>query len=875
MHSPSSHPSLIARYLHSLRAQGKSLSSLALAILAIVSLGEVKPAQAEGSYQLERRDETGAVPITINGQGFLEYNSSYSSTASGIPIRTRPMFVDVLNNDEVINISACGLNDNDRVQVQVYYHPPNSFDEFTNPLPNGTLVLNQVLSTNTTGVGRVACNDPMNAPLPNPLRYDSSLGAGGQGRGTYEIRLFNLDRSGPTGVIDRFDVTITPNTTTLPNPTVNQGRLWAYYWGFRARGYDASRAIDTNFHILVPGGFPSTNYVWQLDLNNFAGFAYEILANQLGVDSPNGLGQQVSGFSVPGDSNNSTTPQYKVFMTYPDSSNINPPPSSGQLPTLNNLRFEDDAGIDNSISPSSTSGSQDSGFFRFTTNVDGTYGLLIDIDDGNGNGPDGLYGLGDIYLTGTTEAGIETSVPWNGRDNFGNLIPNGNYNVQAEARVGEYHFTTQDAETSGGGANNGLTIYQAFSNSLTANTLVFWNDITGLGNPAGSTTTWPNGAVSGTTRHTWGNFTAGGFGNLRIIDTYVFGSRTTDTTEVILADVDDDFDFGDAPDSYGDASHIASISSDIFIGSSGPDRESNSLNTANGGSDGDGDNLDGSDDEADVQNNGSSFQGQSLVQGESLTLNMDAAGSGVLNAWFDWNQNGDFLDPGEQVALDVAPSSGAIALPITVPNDAIAGTTYARFRYSSTPGLPPSGSAPDGEVEDYQFSIVAGTSNLTLVKRVTAIDSDRETGIVNDNIANSPDDEVNWPANYLQGTIDTSQAAPAAEIEYTIYFLSNGNFPLTNVNLCDMIPANTTYLPGSLSFVFGSDTEGPLTDTSGDDAGEFFAGSPTDPSICPPDNSKGGVLVNLATSPATVPPATAPGSPNNSHGYVRFRALID
>ena len=44
---------------------------------------------------------------------------------------------------------------------------------------------------------------------------------------------------------------------------------------------------------------------------------------------------------------------------------------------------------------------------------------------------------------------------------------------------------------------------------------------------------------------------------------------------------------------------------------------------------------------------------------------------------------------------------GANDLTFTVPNSAVTGNSYARFRYSSTGGLSANGSAIDGEVEDF------------------------------------------------------------------------------------------------------------------------------------------------------------------------------
>ncbi|MGL4649281.1 MAG: SdrD B-like domain-containing protein, partial [Caldilineaceae bacterium] len=64
-------------------------------------------------------------------------------------------------------------------------------------------------------------------------------------------------------------------------------------------------------------------------------------------------------------------------------------------------------------------------------------------------------------------------------------------------------------------------------------------------------------------------------------------------------------------------------------------------------------------------------------------------GTAYLNAWIDWNADGDWDDGGEQVATNVTRGSlgsGTITLPVTAPAGAALGTTYARFRLSAAPG---------------------------------------------------------------------------------------------------------------------------------------------------------------------------------------------
>ena len=42
------------------------------------------------------------------------------------------------------------------------------------------------------------------------------------------------------------------------------------------------------------------------------------------------------------------------------------------------------------------------------------------------------------------------------------------------------------------------------------------------------------------------------------------------------------------------------------------------------------------------------------------------------------------------------------------------------------------------------------------------------------------------------------------EIDYTIYFLSDGGSPANNINLCDLIPDGTTFIPGTIQAIVGT-----------------------------------------------------------------------
>ncbi|HPF65488.1 GEVED domain-containing protein, partial [Lentimicrobium sp.] len=98
------------------------------------------------------------------------------------------------------------------------------------------------------------------------------------------------------------------------------------------------------------------------------------------------------------------------------------------------------------------------------------------------------------------------------------------------------------------------------------------------------------------------------------------------------------------------------------------------------------------------------FQGQ-LIPGQPANINVTVSVQGFLNGWFDFNNNGSWLDPGEQLFTDILIPAGLNPLVMLIPPTASTGQTYARFRFSTVQGLSFTGMAPDGEVEDYAVNI--------------------------------------------------------------------------------------------------------------------------------------------------------------------------
>jgi large repetitive protein len=166
-------------------------------------------------------------------------------------------------------------------------------------------------------------------------------------------------------------------------------------------------------------------------------------------------------------------------------------------------------------------------------------------------------------------------------------------------------------------------------------------------------------------------------------------------------------DFGDAPDSYGTtllsngARH--GITNGLRIGAA-VDREINGQPNLSAN----GDDSTGVDDEDGVRL--LSPLGPNDTANFEVTVTNTTGAPAFLQAFMDFNRDGDFNDAGEQIATNVSVPSGAqgslITVPVSVPANASVGTTYVRFRLSQTSGLGAAGFADTGEVEDYAFPIL-------------------------------------------------------------------------------------------------------------------------------------------------------------------------
>ncbi len=202
----------------------------------------------------------------------------------------------------------------------------------------------------------------------------------------------------------------------------------------------------------------------------------------------------------------------------------------------------------------------------------------------------------------------------------------------------------------------------------------------------------------------------------------------------------------------------------------------------------------------------------------------------------------------------------------------------------------------------YKTSVGANNNDpakLVLVKRITKINGAEVTEYVDDTTSakKNDDNDPNWPnsnsgfSTFLRGAINGGKVKPGDELEYTIYFLSSGEGAIKNVNICDLVPNNSSFVDNAfasgsgIALQIGSTTN--LTNANDSDRGQYLAPGTAAPGTCnkvdilngvtPPNalsaaqNTTGAVLVNVINGSTTLPDA-APGS--LPYGFIRFHVKV-
>jgi hypothetical protein len=167
----------------------------------------------------------------------------------------------------------------------------------------------------------------------------------------------------------------------------------------------------------------------------------------------------------------------------------------------------------------------------------------------------------------------------------------------------------------------------------------------------------------------------------------------------------------------------------------------------------------------------------------TATVHVENAAAGArVDAWIDFNGDGNWDSPFEQIARALAVHQGDNVITFDVSSFAAAGTTYARVRLSSTGGLSPYGAANDGEVEDFAVvidsprstsgtfaarqAVVSGASADTIAAGDLDSDGDVDLVGISDGL-----NRVTWYANNGQGVF--TARAIAGSTDYSLITIAD------------------------------------------------------------------------------------------------------
>ncbi len=195
----------------------------------------------------------------------------------------------------------------------------------------------------------------------------------------------------------------------------------------------------------------------------------------------------------------------------------------------------------------------------------------------------------------------------------------------------------------------------------------------------------------------------------------------TDASDLTVHDIRTvSLDWGDLPETYGTtfaANGPRHVVGSLFLGPQIDPYELNGLPSADALADDKGP-VAGPDDEDGVTPTPGVLW-QRKNGGGSVNV-IVTGGPGCLSGWADWNNNGNMTDPTENILVNVPVNTGTSTLTFAVPVQPGSGSFYTRFRLYAqdagggcTSAKSPTGSATNGEVEDYRWSFGPNAVNVS------------------------------------------------------------------------------------------------------------------------------------------------------------------
>ena len=915
------------------------ISSLVLAFCA--SGLWVLPAQAEGSNELV--SDGGSRP-------FVEW-----STAVTAGIERKTLWRVYVRQGETVNLGSSVPNSYGGGTQDIVYRSPfggqnGSCDvlnsgfgyintpakEAAGPLPSAGGYTPCSFVAQETGIYQVEFHGPGTAGNPPPTQISANR--------TTNTTLFSFQNTTGTSAVQNGSVGAWDITVRNSSGVVQTGRVFTYYVAINMGSNGVS--LNSDFYIQTKDGFR-----YRTDMNGVDPFGFIFFANSRGyIDTLDGtissddptLYRSAAGTSndlnfdgnvrvqPPKTTDTRTDITHLTFINQPASATLNQLgiPLTAAFPSPpSDFKFVGGTGGSGNQTPTGVGGN-----FSFNSSVEvGSYGIIIDTNT------DGVFDPSvDRFLQNVVNSGPNV-VSWDGKDRNGNNLPprpnNAPYDARIRIRGGEYHFPMLDAENNPSGfllemenapgpftaGTDRYTIYYNDENYTTRNGTAISLD--GPGTP-----TNPRRAATGISSAGGEHEFSGNYGDFKGIDTWAYFPSTPVFTQAFItansqANVrgrksvrfltDND---GSGTVTVGDQVEYTITYSNLAPGNS------NAINFVVN----------------DTLPPQLTFVSAAIAQqtsGNNITLNPNYTGSGAVTSLVQGTNasNSSTLRVGDTITITIKarvnnansgnPIANQASAPFSTPENPNTSTGNALTDADAAgatanppaPGSPFFQTADDGvntgnnpastaDDDPTLMTVVSALPpNLRLVKRITAINGVDISGFVDYQNQSDPraadDNAANWPqprSTYLRGAIDGGAVKPGDTVEYTIYFLSDGGKETTNVQVCDLVPANTTFigtafngstpnqgLPGTDSGIalalnnsaVPTEPTVYLTNVADSDRGQFFSQG-TPPAACAGSNNNGAVVVNVVTSPANLPKANAPGNPANSYGFIRFRVRV-
>jgi hypothetical protein len=327
-------------------------------------------------------------------------------------------------------------------------------------------------------------------------------------------------------------------------------------------------------------------------------------------------------------------------------------------------------------------------------------------------------------------------------------------------------------------------------------------------------------------------------------------------------------DFGDAPDigtgtgagnyqtTNGDSGPSHAIVNGLLLGTRISGETDATANTRANGDD------IGIDDEDGVVNPQGDFL---LTTGTQPTITLRATNTtgtaATLSGWIDTNNNGVFDNPGEraQIAVPAGTNNGTFTLTFPVVPTGFTGRSYARFRLSTdTAAQNPTGTATNGEVEDYAVTITGPSDGTVKTGGATKLASGGTNMPMLENfdsfgssVANVGDLDGDGVADLAVGAIfdDTGGSLDSNRGAVHILFLNAGGTVKSSTKIASGTNGGPTLAKSDL---FGSSVAN-VGDLDGDGVADLAVGARSDDTG---GNSYGAVHVLFLKTDGTVKSST-------------------